>query len=118
MNSALLKPRFPHAPSLAVSMVGVCLKLEKAPSRGVGSACSEAWKENHMNSLMVYSFLRNKHLKMMDHNLMSVDREERGRHSSDYPRAREVGKHQLSLHLHRVHCFRRREKAAVGREQR
>lgn len=70
-----------------------------------------------MYSLMLYSSLSNKHLKMMDHNLMSVDRKERGRHSSDHPCAREVGKYQFSLHLHRLHGFGRCEKAAVGGEQ-
>lgn len=41
-------------------------------------ACSDTWKDNHIYSLILYSFCRNKHLKMMDHNLMSVDRERRG----------------------------------------
>lgn len=45
---------------------------------------------------------------------MSVDREGSGRHSSVHPRAREVGKYQLSLHLHRLHGLGRCEKAAVG----
>jgi len=71
-----------------------------------------------MYSLMLFPFLRNKHLKMMDHNLMSTDREGRGRHNSDHPYAREVGKCRLSLHLHRLHGFRRYEEAAAGREQR
>lgn len=71
-----------------------------------------------MYSLMLYSFLRNKHLKMMDHNLMSVDRGGRGRHSSHRPHAGDVGMYQFSLHLHRLRGFWRCEKAAVGGEQR
>lgn len=36
----------------------------------------------------------------MHHNLMSVDREGRESYTSDHPGAWEVGKEQLSLHLH------------------
>lgn len=71
-----------------------------------------------MYFLKLYSFPRNKHLKMRDHNLVSVDREGRERYGSDHLHAREVGKHQLSLHLQRLHGFGRWEKASVGGEQR
>lgn len=71
-----------------------------------------------MYFLQLYLFPRNKQLKMMDHNLMSVGREGRERCSSHHPGAGEVGKYQLRLYLHRLHGFGLWEKATAGGEQR
>lgn len=90
---------------------------ESSQNRSGSFFCSEAWKDNHMYFLKLYFFPRKKHLKMMDHSLMSVDREGRESYTSDHPRAGELGKCQLSLNLHRSHSFGRWEKATAERAE-
>lgn len=96
-------------------MVGICLKLEKTPKRGVSNflQCLQ-WSLERLPhvSPQALIFPQEEASKDDGPHLMSVDREGRERYTSDHARAGEVGKCQLSLHLHR---FTRLWKTRKGR---